>query len=152
MYYEYGLRRRQSVAAPLFVSQAKLEAWIDKGDVTFVDDVLTILAQQRSFTLAPAARVTKLIDGQDTHGLIGRVLTKADMEGLKAEHFPGTLILGDTGFECEEGFVGTEKLAAAAEPALSLPEHAPPPAAPAAAAADPQSDMDLLADFLLKHL
>jgi hypothetical protein len=138
------------VAEPLFISHTKLEAWIDAGEVTFVDDVLTILAQQRSYTLAPAARVTKLIDGKDTHGLMGRVLAKADIEALGAEHFPGTLILGDTGFECEEGFVGTEKLAAAAEPVLSLPEHAPQ--LPAAAPAEPQSDMDLLADFLLKHL
>lgn len=170
------------MADPLFVSQSKLESSIDEGEVTFDDNVLTLLTRKRSYRLAPASRISKLIDGKDENGLLGRVLTETDYDALGAEHYPGTLIIGDTGYECEEGFIGTEhaitvqgppppakpgtgaiRAAPPAAHARSAPPPAPapkppaplPPAASEAAASndDPsKADTDLLVDFLLKHL
>lgn len=167
---------------PLFVSQSRLEGWIDAGEVTFEDNVLTLLARKRSYRLAPASRVSKLIDGKDDHALMGRVLTENDYEALGAEHYPGTLIVGDTGYECEEGFIGTEHgvtvqgppppaknatgpirsapPAAHAAPATrSAPPKPPPeptptptPAPTAPEGETSKADTDMLVDFLLKHL
>ena len=55
---------------------------------------------------------------------------------LGVEHFEGTIIEGDTGYECEEGFKGVEQT----------------PVAAAKGKAEPSSDAQLLADFLLKNL
>jgi hypothetical protein len=166
------------VGEPLFVSQSKLESWIDAGEVTFEDNLLTLLARKRSYQLAPASRISKIIDGKDDHGLLGRVLTERDYDAVGAEHYPGTLIVGDTGYECEEGFIGTEHgitvqgppppAKAAAEPIRSAPPAAhvapakarpeatptptPAPAAVEGGAEATQADTDMLVDFLLKHL
>ena len=149
------------MAEPLFIPQAKLEASIDKGEATFDDNVLTLVAQKASYRLAPAARVKSLIDGKDAHGLLGRVILIDDLAPLGAEHFPGTIIIGETGYECEEGFVGIEHghvvpapAASAKTPALPPGPVAPPPEAAAieAQSAAEKADTDLLADFMLKNM
>ena len=133
-----------TVADPLFLSQAKLESWVEDGKVTFQDNVLTLLAEQVSYELAPAVKVVGLLDGADTAGLVGRVCALTELAGMAAEHYRDSLILGDTAYQCEEGFVGTEQ--APAPPARRDPTPAP--------VEQPveKSDMDLLTDFLLKNL
>jgi hypothetical protein len=141
-------RGNATVAEPLFISQAKLESWVEQGKVTFEDGVLTLLAEKASYVMAPAVRVLALVAGQDATGLVGQTRTLASLTALGAEAYSGSLLLGETAYQCEEGFVSTE--APAAAPA---PPSAPAAAAPAAPAAPATtSDADLLTDFLLKHL
>ena len=162
----------QDVSDRLFVSQSKLEAWIEKGEVTFVDDVLTLLAHGVSYEMSAAIRVTSLLDGADTAGLLNRVWTVAELTALGAEAMHDSVLLGETAYQGEPGFVGQQRLAAdapapagehrpppvppprpktdAARPARPVP--APSPAAPTSAGPKPESDMDLLTDFLLKNM
>ncbi len=157
------------MAEPLFFSQKKLEAWIDAGEVTFQDNVLTLLTRKIAYKVDPAVQVRSLIDGKDQKGLLGKTFKVSELTAMGAEHYAGTIILGDTGYECEEGFVGHQQggaipakagaplpppkpivAAPLAKPASAAP--APKPAAPAPAKpTEPQSDMDLLTDFLLKN-
>ncbi len=120
---------------PEFVAQAKLEEWIDKGEVTFENGVLTLLASGQTHALRPAVRVHGLIDGQDTQRLLGRVFTVAQLQERALEHFSNTIIAGDTGYECEEGYVGMERAAAA--PGVAMPAAAAPAASSAASAPAP---------------
>lgn len=122
-----------------FIDQQKLELLIEEGKVTFQDDVLTILAEQKSYILAAAVKVTGLLDGHDSAGLVGKTLSVAEVTAKGGEHYRDSVILGETAYQCEEGFVGTQ--AASGDPSPS-----PPPAG------DEQSDADLLTEFLLKHL
>ena len=91
----------------LFISQSKLEAWIEEVKVTFEDNVLTLLESRVAYRLEPAVRVLKLIDGKDNVQLVGKMVTVAELVAEKGEHYPNSLILGDTAYECEEGFMGT---------------------------------------------
>jgi hypothetical protein len=121
----------------LFVTQAKLEELVEKGEVTFVDNVLTLLKHNASYAMAPAAKVTSVLDGQDNLGLLNRVWTIAELTAKGAEHFHDSIIAGDTAYQCEPGFVGEQKVQApppAAEvapraPTFNLPPIKPPPAA-----------------------
>lgn len=169
------------MSEPLFVSQTKLEEWIDKGEVTFEDDVLTLLAHGTSYRMVAAAKVTTILDGHDEAGLLGNVWTIEDLERRGAEYMHDSIILGDTAYQCDPGFVGQKQVAPQAasqpEPAVAAPLPPSPasptaPARPATGAVPPplpkqtrgnapppavkpeekESDMDLLTDFLLKNL
>ena len=138
-----------AVAERLFVSQGKLEAWVEGAKVTFQDNVLTLLAEKVSYRLEPAARILRVLDGLDRAGLVGKALTIAELTAQKAEHYRDSVILGDTAYECEEGFMGT------AESVVSAPEPASVAAPPTAPAVEPEAadnSADLLAEFMLKHL
>ncbi len=141
------------MAGPLFFTQEMIEQWIDDGEVLFEDDMLTIFEQNTSYKLAPAVRVTQLLSGDDVHGWMGGVLSVEEAEAAGAEHFQGSLIVGDTAYQCEEGFLGAAKSVVAATPAA--PAAVPQPTAPAdpvktgSSFGEPE---DMLADFLLKHL
>ena len=138
------------MAERLFISQQKLETWIEEGKVTFENNVLTLLAEKVSYTLEPAVRILSLIDGEDKAGLMGKAVTVAELLAKKAEYFRDSVILGDCAYQCEEGFMGTIE-----KPSV---ETGTPPAArdaPAKAAdkpADTASGADMLADFMLKHM
>jgi hypothetical protein len=93
--------------ARLFVSQTQMDKWTSEGKVRLDDDVMTLPAMSRSFKLASAVHVTKTIDGGDAEKLIGKVKTAEQLMKLGAEHYGTSLILGETGYECTEGFVGT---------------------------------------------
>ncbi|MBN1960067.1 MAG: hypothetical protein JW841_03910 [Deltaproteobacteria bacterium] len=136
----------------LFISQSQLEGFVEQGEATFENDILTSLAEQRSHKLAPAVRVLSLIDGQDQLQLIGKIITINELNSLKVEHYTGTIISGDTGYECEEGYVGILQ----DEPIFN--DHIKIEATPSTESNSPsifeddKSDSELLADFLLKNL
>lgn len=137
------------MAGPLFFTHEMIEQWIDDGEVLFEDDVLTIFEQNTSYKLAPAVRVTQLLSGEDVNGWMGSILSVEQATSAGAEHFQGSLIIGDTAYQCEEGFLGNAKsvtpVAAAAAPEAVEPE----PAKSGSSFGEPE---DMLADFLLKHL
>ena len=53
-----------------------------------------------------AVRFLSSIEGSDVHGLLGRVKTAQQLAEMGSEHYGASVILGDVGYECEEGFVG----------------------------------------------
>lgn len=138
------------MAGPLFFTHEMIEQWIDDGEVLFEDDVLTIFEQNTSYKLAPAVRVTQLLSGEDVNGWMGAILSVEQATSAGAEHFQGSLIIGDTAYQCEEGFLGNAKSVAPATPAAPVaPEPAEPEAKSGSSFGEPE---DMLADFLLKHL
>lgn len=138
------------MSEPLFIAPLKLEEWIEDGEVLFEDNVLTIFAQNASYRLEPAVRITGLLAGEDEAGWAGRVITVAALQADGAEHLRDSVIRGDTAYSCEEGFVGNpqriDRPAKVAEPALPIAAAAPAPMI------DEPTDSDLLADFLMKNL
>ena len=42
----------------------------------------------------------------DPNDLLGRIKTKDQLEQLGAEHFPGSVILEDVGYDVKDGYVG----------------------------------------------
>ncbi|MEW5851157.1 MAG: hypothetical protein AB2A00_20385 [Myxococcota bacterium] len=125
---------------PLFIAQAKLTQWADEGKVAVNGNVLTLLAEKRSYTLVEAVRFLTVIGGDpDKLGLLGKVRTRDQLKQLKAEHMAGTVLVGDLGYEVQEGFVGAilQPRPAPAPAAPTRPVAPPPPAPPKAAAPPP---------------
>lgn len=95
-----------SAMARLFISQTQMDKWTQEGKVRLDDDLMSLPALGRSFRLASAVLITRPVDGADVHGLAGRVKTQAQLGELGAEHFGASVIVGEVGYECTEGFVG----------------------------------------------
>jgi hypothetical protein len=117
----------------LFIPQSVLDNWVESGKVVFNDNVLTLTRENKAYTLTSAVRFLKLIDGDDKAKLLGRLRTIEKLTELGAEHMSDSVILGDTAYEVQEGFIAVvladEQVASAAETAL--PAVVPPPPEPA---------------------
>ena len=92
--------------ARLFVSQDQMDRWTSEGKVRLDDDLMLLPALGRSFRLRSAVYFTQVVDGQDAERLIGRVKTEEQLGEMRAEHYGASVIVGEIGYECEEGFVG----------------------------------------------
>jgi hypothetical protein len=92
--------------ARLFISTDQMDRWTAEGKVSLQDDLMTLPALGRSFRLRTAVRFLSVVEGTDTHGLIGRVKTDDQLAELGGEHYGASVIMGDVGYECEEGFIG----------------------------------------------
>jgi hypothetical protein len=92
--------------ARLFVSQDQLDRWTVEGKVKLEEDLMTLPAMSRSFRLRPAVHFTALVEGVDRERLIGRVKTEEQLAQIGAEHYGSSVLVGELGYECEEGFVG----------------------------------------------
>jgi hypothetical protein len=93
--------------ARLFISADQMDRWTAEGKVSLSDDVMTLPALGRSFQLRTAVRFKGVSDATaDTHGLVGRVKTDTQLAELGCEQYGSSVILGEVGYECEEGFIG----------------------------------------------
>jgi hypothetical protein len=93
--------------ARLFVSQEQMDRWTSEGKVRLDHDLMTVPALQRSFRLRTAILFTKVVDGADQHGLVGRVKSDLQLNELRAEQYGSSVIVGDVAYEGVEGFLGT---------------------------------------------
>ncbi len=85
-----------------------MDSWTTGGKVGLKDDLMTVPALGRTFRLESAVRVVKLVGGDDDKQLVGRVKTASELSGEGAEHYGASLVIADSAYECEEGFVGTQ--------------------------------------------
>jgi hypothetical protein len=100
--------------ARLFISQGRLDAWSAEDRVRIHDDLMTLSGDGRSFRLRAAIRFVKVSsDGGDPHQLVGRVKLLEDLARLGGEQFMESVIVGETAYEVQSGFVG-EPVAAGA--------------------------------------
>jgi hypothetical protein len=93
--------------ARLYISTDQMDRWTQEGKVNLQDDVMTLPAMNRTFRLRAAVRFLSVIEGADQHELIGRVKSDEQLTKMGAEHYGASVILGEVGYECEEGFLGT---------------------------------------------
>lgn len=105
--------------ARLFISQERLDHWSSEGKATLAGDVMTLPALGRSFRLHTAYHMIRLsTEGDDTHGLLGKVKTEAQLTALGAELLGSSIVLDEMAYDCEPGFLG-EVIGAASSPAGS---------------------------------
>jgi hypothetical protein len=139
----------------VFFPQAALDQWIVDGTVDLADGELTIVSEGRRYRLAEAVHIVREVSGAgDARELVGRVKTVATLQQLGAEIVESSMLLGDAAYDVEPGWVGA--------PVGSFDEHLDSGALSRAreatgAAADtfgpePQTDEDLLAQFLERNL
>lgn len=71
------------------------------------DDVMTLSGDGRSFRLRPAVRFVKVSgDAADVHSLVGRVKAVDELGRIGGEHFLESVIVGETAYDVQTGFLG----------------------------------------------
>jgi hypothetical protein len=129
-----------------FFPQGALDQWIVDELVELQKSELTILAEGRRYSLAEAVRVLREVSGSvDLHDLVGRVKPRKGLEQLGAEIIETSMLLGDTAYDVEPGWVGT--------PIGAFAEHTASPAWKKARGSrtgpHPKTDEELLMRFLV---
>lgn len=90
----------------LFISQKRLDSWLEQERITIEDRVMTLANGQR-FELSPAVFVSELVGSKvDPNEIVGKVKTRKQLEEMAAEHVHDSLIMGEVGYQVVEGFVG----------------------------------------------
>jgi 3-oxoacyl-ACP reductase-like protein len=157
--------RSAPMADYLFVPQSVLDKWSEQGRIQVDGNVLTILGEQKSFALTSAVRFIKMEAGEDNVGLLAKVKTTDALKQMGAEHYMESVILGESAYQVQQGFLADanalRRAAAASQPAAANPGSAPVPNATGGAAPAPGAqgqeekkgaDQDMLAQFLLDNL
>jgi hypothetical protein len=118
----------------LFIPQAVLDKWVESGKVVFNDNHLTLPSEKKTYTLTSAVRFMSLLDGEDKAKLLGRLRTIEKLNEIGAEHMSDSVILGDTAYQVQEGFIAIvlvdEEVAVASETRPAAPAVQPAEAAP----------------------
>ncbi|HYS09224.1 MAG TPA: hypothetical protein VEP66_10780 [Myxococcales bacterium] len=148
----------------LFVPQSVLDKWSEQGRIQVDGNVLTILGEQKSFALTSAVRFIKMEAGEDNAGLLAKVKTTDALKQMGAEHYMESVILGESAYQVQMGFLADanalRRAAAASQAAASKPGQPPAPPGPAGANPAPGAqqgeknaeEQDMLAQFLLDNL
>jgi hypothetical protein len=102
--------------ARLFISQARLDNWSVEDRVRVDGDVMTLSGDGRSFKIKPAVRFLKVSgDSSDPNDFLGRVLTVQAIVEKGGEHYMDSVLLGDTAYDVQCGFIGEPMLEAQAD-------------------------------------
>jgi hypothetical protein len=123
----------------LFLPQKTLEEWSGSEKADLQDGKLVVNENKASHAVTPAVHFEKLVSGNDTGQLVGRVKTMAQLDALGAEHMMDSVILGETAYQVTPGYIADV-----------------PAPAPAAKPGDKKKatspEADLLAAFILDKL
>jgi hypothetical protein len=91
----------------LFFPQEALDEWLEQGRVLLVGDELTTTPEGRRLRVESALRfLAEVGAGADPHGLVGKVKTMEQVQGLGGDHRADSVIIGDCAYQVIEGFVG----------------------------------------------
>jgi hypothetical protein len=91
-----------------FFPQTALDQWIVDERVDIKNGELTVLGAGRRYKLSEAVRVVREVTGTtDGHDLVGRVKPRGKLEQLGAEIVESSMLLGESAYDVEPGWVGT---------------------------------------------
>ena len=102
----------------IYVSQALVDRWLGEGQIELDGDLLRLAGRQTSLFISPAV-FFEHIDGADVdpHAVVGCVKTSQELTQIGAEHFDTSVVLGESAYTVQPGFIavpvgpdGTETL------------------------------------------
>jgi hypothetical protein len=95
------------MSTKVFIPQDQVDAWVTTDKVDLAGEVLTFRASRVSLRVVPAYYFDHVSGGSDAgHQLLGRAKTKAAMGALGAEAYMNSVIVGETAYDVEAGFIG----------------------------------------------
>jgi hypothetical protein len=93
--------------ARLFISQERLDAWSVEQRVTLTGDIMTLADDGRSFKILPAVRFLRVAgEATDPNDLVNTVQDERALDEMGADHYMYSVILGETAYDVQPGFVG----------------------------------------------
>lgn len=133
------VRGAKGVSEKVFFTQELLDQLNESGKLQLEGETITILTKAKpKFNLQQAVRFKALDSGSDTEKLVGKVKTLADLRDMDAEIFPDSVVVKDTVYRVETGFIG---LPVKEELGNSAKEQS-----------RAKKDEELLAEFFLKNV
>jgi hypothetical protein len=95
------------MSTKVFLPQDLVDSWISADKVEFAGEVMTVRGSGLALRLVPGYYFDRVAGGSDEgHALLGRAKSKAAVAALGAEVYMNSVILGETAYEVEAGFVG----------------------------------------------
>ncbi|MBI5549574.1 MAG: hypothetical protein HY901_37285 [Deltaproteobacteria bacterium] len=91
-----------------FIPQATLDAWMDQGKVDVQSDRIVEVATRQEFAMREAVHFIKVESGADTPGWTHKVKAVEDVRAQGAEHYMSSVILGETVFVVEPGWLAED--------------------------------------------
>lgn len=125
----------------LYLPQATLDTWLEAGHVDLGSETLIFTGDQSTFPVVSAVWFKSLIEGQDVQKLLGKVRAVEALRMGGAEVSMGTVVLADTAYEVDDGFM-------VSVPLPSTPARPPSKPSPQVSG----QEADLLAQFILGKL
>ena len=90
-----------------FWPQELLDQWIVEEKIVLEGEQLTIIEENRNYLLDQAIYFAEDVgDGADQHKLVGRVKNVEALEGMGAEHYMDSVLIGDSAYQVVTGFAG----------------------------------------------
>jgi hypothetical protein len=93
----------------MFIAQPTLEIWMDSGNVEMRGDEVVLKKLKRTYVIESAVRFVAVVSGGAAPKLIGKVLTERRIGELGGEIMGDSVIIGDSAFQVQPGFVATLK-------------------------------------------
>jgi hypothetical protein len=91
----------------VFFPQAALDQWMVDGTVELQGSDLTVVSAGRQYKLAEAVHILRDVSGTgDAHELVGLVKARAYLEQLGAELVETSMLIGDSAYDVEPGWLG----------------------------------------------
>jgi hypothetical protein len=95
--------------AQLFISQERLDAWNAEQRVVLDGNIMTLADDGRSFRIRPAVRFLRVrVAGstEDPNHLLETVHDEHSLDEMGADHYMYSVILGETAYDVQPGFLG----------------------------------------------
>jgi hypothetical protein len=93
------------MALKLFIPQEVFDSWLSAEKVSLEGEALRLVNSNITLRLVPGCHFKGLQAGHDEPALLGKVKAKAAVSAMGAEMYLDSVILGETAYEIEPGFV-----------------------------------------------
>jgi hypothetical protein len=95
------------MAVKVFIPQELVDAWVTRDKVDFAGEMMTFRESRIILRVVPGYFFDHVSGGSDEGPkLLGRAKTKAAVAALGAEAYLNTVLVGETAYDVEAGFIG----------------------------------------------
>jgi hypothetical protein len=101
------------MAAKVFISQGAVDGWVSSDLAELSGNALSFRGRPGALELVPASLFRRVSAGkEDPHSLVGKVLDEEAVLALGGETYMSSVLLGETAYDVEPGFLGVSPVAA----------------------------------------
>jgi hypothetical protein len=94
------------MSVKVFIPQDIVDSWVTADKVDLSGEVMTFRSAGLALRMVPGYYFDHVAGGSDEgHNLLGRAKVKAAINAMGAEAYMNSVILGETAYEVEAGFV-----------------------------------------------
>jgi hypothetical protein len=94
------------MSVQVFIPQDVVDAWVKADQVELYGEVMTFCGPRLAMRMVPGYYFGRVAGGSDEgHNLLGRAKVKAAIDAMGAEAYMNSVILGETAYQVEAGFV-----------------------------------------------